>query len=152
MRGRLVAVAALLVAGVLLSRHRRWLLVPFSVGYVAVAALAGALLVPPLVTDRTVNETVVTGAAAPASAAPAGAAPAAGPVQVAAGSFSALAHHGTGRVALMRLPDGGYRVTLTEFRTDNGPDLRVYLVPGNPRDGAAPHSVDLGALKGNRGN
>ena len=151
MRGRLVAVAAvaaLLVAGVLLlSRHRRWLLVPLSVGYVAVAALAGALLVPPLVTDRTVNETVVTGAAAPA-----GAAPAAGPVQVAAGSFSALAHHGTARVALVRLPDGGYRVTLTEFRTDNGPDLRVYLVPGNPRDGAAPHSVDLGALKGNRGN
>jgi hypothetical protein len=40
-------------------------------------------------------------------------------------------------------------VTLTGFETSPGPDLRVYAVPG--RTGV--HSaVDLGRLKGNKGN
>jgi Electron transfer DM13 len=43
---------------------------------------------------------------------------------------------------------GGY-LGLT---TSPGPDLRVRLVPGDSSDGGAPRAVDLGALKGNRGD
>ena len=41
-------------------------------------------------------------------------------------------------------------VTLTQFQTDPGPDVRVYLVP-DP-GGSIKDAVDLGGLKGNKGN
>ena len=48
---------------------------------------------------------------------------------------------------------GGKRVlTLTAFETSAGPDLRVRLVPGDTGDGGASGNIDLGDLKGNRGN
>ena len=44
-------------------------------------------------------------------------------------------------------------LTLTDFDVDNGPDLRVYLVAGPARsEGEVDEFVDLGALKGNRGD
>ena len=44
-------------------------------------------------------------------------------------------------------------LTLTGFEVDNGPDLRLYLVAGPARDeGEVRDYVDLGALKGNRGD
>ena len=41
-------------------------------------------------------------------------------------------------------------LTLTKFAVNNGPDLRVYLVPGDGKD-TGKH-IDLGGLKGNKGN
>jgi hypothetical protein len=41
-------------------------------------------------------------------------------------------------------------LTLTRFAVNNGPDLRVYLVPGDGKD-TGKH-IDLGGLKGNKGN
>ena len=52
----------------------------------------------------------------------------------------------------MRLPDGRRYLTLRGFSTAPGPDLRVRLVPGGGDDGAAHGNLDLGALKGNRGD
>ena len=52
----------------------------------------------------------------------------------------------------MRLPDGRRFLTLTSFATSPGPDLRVRLVRGDSFDGGAVGNVDLGALKGNRGD
>jgi hypothetical protein len=52
----------------------------------------------------------------------------------------------------VRRADGRHVLTLTEFSTSPGPDLRVRLVPGDSEDGGADGNVDLGALKGNRGN
>ena len=52
----------------------------------------------------------------------------------------------------MRLADGRRFLTLTAFTTSRGPDLRVRLVPGDSSDGGAKGAVDLGALKGNRGD
>ncbi len=142
------------------GRRRRHLLVPLAAGYLVVAVAAGLLLAGPLVSDRVVDEDVVRAASPAASAGgPAadsgGAAVSAAPVgdvALATGEFRPLAHEGRGRVSLIRLADGGHLVTMTDFETDNGPDLRVHLVPGYPADGASADAVDLGALKGNRGD
>jgi hypothetical protein len=73
----------------------------------------------------------------------------AGPVALSQGQFVSVAHDTSGGAALIRQPDGTLLVTLTDLATDPGPDLRVYLVPGDGSnvDGAA----DIGALKGNVG-
>jgi hypothetical protein len=166
-RSTLLAIALttvwfVLVAAVVLwaGRRRRHLLVPLTAGYLVVAVAAGVLLARPLVSDRVVDEDVVR--AAPLSesadrpaAGPGGAvvpAPRVGDVALATGGFRPLAHEGRGLATLIRLADGGHLVTLTDFETDNGPDLRVHLVPGDPADGASADAVDLGALKGNRGD
>lgn len=49
--------------------------------------------------------------------------------------------------------DGGRVLTLTDFETDPGPDLRMYLTAQDPADGGEiGEFVDLGALKGNVGD
>jgi hypothetical protein len=54
---------------------------------------------------------------------------------------------------VVELADGGRVLTLTDFETDSGPDLRVYLTARDPSvDGEIGEFVDLGALKGNVGN
>jgi hypothetical protein len=54
--------------------------------------------------------------------------------------------------AVVRLADGRRFATLTGLMTSPGPDLRVRLQPGDSHDGGAPGAVDLGRLKGNRGD
>jgi hypothetical protein len=51
---------------------------------------------------------------------------------------------------VIRLAAGGTVLTLTEFETSPGPDLRVYLASGGPED--LGDVVDLGGLKGNKGD
>ena len=60
-------------------------------------------------------------------------------------------HHTEGVASVVRA-DGRRYLTLTSFETAAGPDLRVRLVPGDTANGAADGAVDLGALKGNRGD
>ncbi|MFN8133285.1 MAG: DM13 domain-containing protein [Solirubrobacteraceae bacterium] len=103
--------------------------------------------------DTTVDEALVPAAApaAPAANAPAPdarpAAPA-GPRLLAAGSFRSLEHASSGRAELVSLPGGGTVLQFRRLMTDSGPDLRVYLAT----DASASKFVDLGGLKGNRGN
>ena len=65
-------------------------------------------------------------------------------------------HHGSGRATIYRLEDGSHILRLEDFRVTNGPDLRVYLSshpdPENPRDVKDQGYLELGKLKGNRGN
>lgn len=81
---------------------------------------------------------------------------AAAPVEIAAGSFHSNAHETKGRATIYRLDDGRRVLRLTEFRTSNGPDVRVYLVAAGDvqKEDAAKQAgiVDLGALKGNVGD
>lgn len=73
--------------------------------------------------------------------------------QVARGPFTGAAHDASGTAALVRLADGSTKLTFTELDTDNGPDLRVYLVAGPVEsDGDVKDFQDLGALKGNKGS
>lgn len=120
------------------------------------------------VRDVVVDEQVVAGVAA--SSLPSGEAAAATPpsgdrppaaraetprvnVTVRTGAFESLAHETVGTASVVRRPDGERVLTLTGFRTDNGPDLRVYLVAGAVDDnGDGDGSIDLGRLKGNVGD
>jgi len=78
------------------------------------------------------------------------------PLQLTSGRFHKNAHDTRGRATIYRLADGRRVLRLTEFATSNGPDVRVYLVAaGDVQDEAAAKQagfVDLGALKGNRGD
>jgi len=112
-----------------------------------VAIAAAVLVIAPTLIDKEVDEQVVTGT-------PAGAEPAAprGNVQLAAGRFGSLAHEGTGNAAVVELPSGERKLTLTDFETDAGPDLRLYVATGDPGNGELGEFRDLGALKGNVGD
>ena len=69
---------------------------------------------------------------------------------LATGDFRDGAHPTEGVATFLQQPDGSRVLTLTRFDTDPGPDLRVYLVPGN--GSSVKGAVDLGALKGNKGD
>ena len=78
-----------------------------------------------------------------------------GPQVLRSGSFRSLEHATTGPAIVLRRPAGRLILRLEHLTTSNGPDLRVYLsrVPASSdlhayRTGF----IDLGALKGNRGN
>lgn len=121
-------------------------------GAACVVALVGGYWTS--VRDEVVNETVATGVVAPPPAAPSAAArPPAEPVNLVErqGDFSSLAHDTSGTARFVKLAQGGHVLTLTDLDTDNGPDLRVYLVAGGSGDDVG-DNVDLGALKGNIGN
>lgn len=125
----------------LLVRRRRDLLVPLAAGYAAVAVTVTVLLGLPMFVDKRVNERVAV------------ASPRSGNVELASGSFEGVRHAGSGNAAVVRLRGGERVLTLTDFETDNGPDLFVYLAAGNPTDeDGVDEYVDLGRLKGNIGN
>jgi hypothetical protein len=76
------------------------------------------------------------------------------PVLVSSGDFVGLDHPTSGSAGLYELSSGERLLRLEDFRTDNGPDLFVYLSAA-PIDGSEPFDddvIDLGMLKGNVGN
>ena len=114
------------------------------------AALAGAYLGPSQFFDDEVDEQVA--AVAPAAQATDSTSTPRNR-RLAAGRFDSVGHEARGTATAIRLAEGGRVLTLTGFEVDNGPDLRVYLVAGPARSEAAVDDyVDLGALKGNKGN
>ena len=129
----------------------RPLRVPVLAGYALSATAIGLYLGLTTLRDRVVDERIVT--AAPATTAPAAGKPApARAVELLRARFRSHEHETTGTAAVVRLADGRRFATLTRFSTSPGPDLRVRLVPGDSTAGGAAGSVDLGALKGNRGD
>lgn len=79
-------------------------------------------------------------------------------VKVKAGSFrdQDSFHKGSGQATIYRGSDGALLLRLENLNVTNGPDLHVILSPhkdpGNQGDVKAPGYIDLGKLKGNRGN
>jgi hypothetical protein len=142
-------VGALAIA--LRSRSYRW---PVLGAYAATAAAVGVYLGASVFLDREVNERVAV--ASPVTAASDSPQPADAPPAnelLRAGTFEAVRHAAQGRAAVIRLAGGGRVLTLTDFEVDNGPDLRVQLVPGAARsEDEVDGVIDLGGLKGNRGN
>ncbi|WP_018720564.1 DM13 domain-containing protein [Salinispora fenicalii] len=123
-----------------------------------------------LVTDTEVNEELAVVASeapsSPANSAPAAgstpdeaSAPAAGPTIVRSGEFITHEHDTSGTARIIRTADGKLRLELVGLATSNGPDLRVWLTDQPVRSGEAGwhvfddgHWVELGRLKGNRGD
>jgi Electron transfer DM13 len=126
------------VVAAAVALRRRALLLPLAAGYAAVAVAAAILVVAPTLFDKEVNERVVRATGAN--------------VQVASGEFVGIAHEGRGTAAVVELPGGARKLTLTGFETDSGPDLRLYVSTGDPADGDLGDFEDLGELKGNVGN
>jgi hypothetical protein len=127
--------------------------------FLVTAVACGAAFAWTSLRDEKVNEKVVTGV-------PAAALDPAGPVKdsdsqpipapkvnvaVARGPFE-VADEGSasGTATLIKKASGDRVLTLTDFEVANGPDLRVYLVPGDGKD--TDDKIDLGGLKGNIGN
>lgn len=155
-----VIVGGYVVLGVLLRRlpGARW---------VAPVVLAGVVLglaawiVRPYYVDDTAERRLVTGpvqeaapSAPPAAdrSAPTPAPPPApaGPVRVSQGTIVGLAgHDGSGTISVVRTPEGTSVVRFEGFEIEGVPDPRVYVVQG--RDARRPGGVDLGRLRGNRG-
>jgi len=76
-----------------------------------------------------------------------------GPTAIAAGTFVGADsfHQGSGQATFYNLEDGQQVLRFEDFTVTNGPALHVYLVKaadGNVDSGF----VDLGSLKGNKGN
>jgi hypothetical protein len=109
---------------------------PILTGYLVAAAAIGGYLAWTTLQDKTVDEVVVV---ADAAAAPGE--PRRMNVLEARGSFTSGEHTTRGTARVIRLPSGRRVLTLTGFETDAGPDLRVRI-----------DDVDLGALKGNKGD
>lgn len=145
------------LAAAMLVLRRRDLLWPLAIGYAIVAVAAAVLVIAPTLIDKKVDEQIVTGAPPAPAEEPAAAeaeverAPE-GNIQVAAGRFSSIAHESTGKAAVVQLPSGARRLTLSDFETDPGPDLRLYVSTGDPANGDLGEFRDLGALKGNVGD
>ena len=86
----------------------------------------------------------------PANAAP-GPAPSPGPSLLSAGRLRGIDHQASGVAAIYRFADGAALVRLEGIDVENGPDYRVYLVPGANRR-QPDRGISLGRLKGNKGS
>jgi hypothetical protein len=105
---------------------------PAAVAALATLVLAGGALALTTLRDKTVDETVAVGPAA------------------LSGTFVSGAHETRGTA---RIVTTGARsvLTLSDIRTDAGPDLFVYAVPSGATD-SVDGGIRLGGLKGNIGN
>jgi hypothetical protein len=121
-------------------RRREWAL-PLGAPYLVVALGATVVLGRPLLFDQVVDEQVVVADRS------------SGVVALASGSFVPLTHPGSGTATLVSSGADEVVLTLTDFETDNGPDVRVYLSRGtDASSGRGESFVDLGAMKGNKGD
>jgi Electron transfer DM13 len=134
----------------------RALRVPVIAAYLVTAGAIGVFLASTTLRDRVVSERVVTGVEVEAAAPSVGESPASAPkpknVRLARGHFTSGEHATRGKATIVRLVNGRRYLTLTSFSTSPGPDLRVRLASSRTLDGGAAGAIDLGALKGNRGD
>ncbi len=123
-------------AALLVARRKRVLAVPIIAAYLLTAGGAGAYLAWSTLRDTVVHERLAS------------VTPESGNRLLARGSFTSAEHETTGVARVIRLRSGRQELAL-DLRTSAGPDLRVYLAPGDGSD-VGDH-VDLGGLKGNIG-
>ena len=138
------------VGGLAVAAALRWRAVAVAVvgAWLVTSVAVGGFLLLTSSVDRTIDEDVVR--AQPSTAQGTGAQDRADRATlVAAGRFRSGAHDTRGLASLVQLPSGDRVLTLTSLTTSPGPDQRLHLVPpGGDTDDA----VDLGRLKGNKGD
>jgi hypothetical protein len=145
-------VVRLLVIGIPVLVVSSWLLVPFFVNervYEEFSTSIAAEQARPPAEASSAPDTVDAATPTTPTAAPVPA----GPQLLGSGTFIGLAgHDGTGDAGIFRLDDNSLVVRLENLDIDNGPDLELYLVPGEASYSPGDGSVHLGALKGNIGD
>lgn len=166
--GRAIVVTLAIVAGwVVLSLLLKRVLPgvwPRAAVLAGVALVLGFFIVRPYYVDERVEEDesdvfagqeVERGTTEPTE--PAGSVPdptatsrPAAPVQVTTGAIQGIDHRATGTANVIRRPDGSVVVELADIDIQNGPDLVLYVVPGEDARGTG-GGTDLGDLKGNQG-
>lgn len=109
--------------------------------------------------DKSVNESFSAVAAAPAPREIAMSRAAEGTPAVraiASGRFHGVAHATRGTATVYELPGGKHVLRFTDFKTSNGPDVRVYLVaaPDANDDETVTRAgyVEVASIKGNTGD
>lgn len=140
------------------SPRRRRVWIAAAVGVVVLCALLiGGLVFKPwlLLVNTEINDEIP---AALTSAPQSGAASPA-PIVVSQGQFISHEHTTSGRVSVIVNPDGSRIVAIKGLDTTTGPDVHVWLSAGEVIEGRAGWQtagdaahVDLGELKGNRGD
>jgi hypothetical protein len=131
-----------------------WLLEPFFVDDVVDEKFSTSIAAEQREPSSASGATAAPDATAtPGATVPAAPVTPAGPRLLGSGTFIGLAgHDGTGDAGIFRLEDGSLVLRLENFDIDNGPDLELYLVPGEESYSPGNTSLHLGALKGNVGN
>jgi hypothetical protein len=166
LRFRVPAPVRVVVLGVPFVAVSWWLLSPFFIDDVVNDEFETSIAVAAGQSDPSANvpgaETSTTAApnvgSAPTAAPNVGSTstsvdPASGPALLGAGQFIGLAgHEGTGDAGIFRLADGAHVLRFENFDIQNGPDLRLYLVPGADQTSPVDGSLYLGGLRGNVGN
>ena len=77
-------------------------------------------------------------------------------IMLASGTFTSVAHETNGDASLLKVGDKIF-LRLSDFKTSNGPDIRVYLVEAPQGTSVSKaifekHYLDLGDMKGNIGD
>lgn len=117
-------------------------------------------LISPFFVDDVVEDTfetsIAAGRATPTTQEESAAAPAepsTEPVLLGSGAFVGLAgHDGEGDAGFFGRADGSLVLRLENVAIDNGPDLRLYVVPGADQTDPVDGALYLGKLRGNVGN
>jgi hypothetical protein len=146
---RVHPIVRVLVLGIPFVAVSWWLLSPFFVDDVVdddfATSIADARPAPDAADDpdsESTESTLSTADAVPV-----------GPTLRGAGEFVGLAgHEGSGDAGFFALEDGSHVLRLENFDIDNGPDLRLYVVPGVDQTDPIEDSLYLGELRGNVGD
>jgi hypothetical protein len=145
--------------------RRRW----WVAGLAVVLVVAGGYWFQPwrLVTTREVDERLpaVAGPSSPGSTATTSTEPTSleaaptpvAPVELLRGRFVSHEHGTSGRVRVVGQPDGRRLLAIEDLDTSDGPDLHVWLTDAEVTDDGwrvfdDGSYVDLGELRGNKGN
>ena len=148
LRLRVRPIARVLVLGVPFVAVSWWLLSPFFIDVVVdddfTTSIADARPAPGSASESVeqLPEATPSGAATPTR-----------PTIRGVGSFVGLAgHDGRGDAGVFALAEGSQVLRLENFEIENGPDLRLYVVPGADQTDPTGDSLYLGELRGNVGD
>ncbi|MGV1037353.1 MAG: DM13 domain-containing protein [Candidatus Nanopelagicales bacterium] len=137
------------------ARKKTTLWVSAVLALLVVVALLWAFAPWTAFVKKTVDEAAPAQVAASANPSTTVMPPQIGNVTLARGEFRGFEHDTSGQATLLMTPTGETVVRLSDLRTSNGPDVRVWLSGKSVDQANGANSgryVDLGALKGNIGN
>ncbi len=141
-------------------RKRRWPWILGFLGVFLVIALAvGAFLFQPwlIFVDNEVDDEIPVAVTAPPNAS--GTPQPGASVILSTGTLISHEHDTSGKVSVIKKPDGTRVLAIENLDTTTGPDVHVWLSDGEVKEGvggwrtaADANNVDLGPIKGNKGN